>query len=325
MQLEVDACTGVNPEFVGRVLTVELGVNVTVPAVGEASADGVRRPADLDAIQKRDTTIVSVSCSEGTTRITVQDPVSGKTLARHIDLRDEAPLARPRLLSLSAAELVAASWLELAVPPPVERAPIVEATAPAPLRVEAADAARATTLRRTPALWDIEAVTTGRRWRDSGQWAYGGGLAGAYAHRGWLVVGGDVLFEATSGAVSLGSVRGFLASTSLATRLRHRIGPFGIESGIGVRVGLAHLEGVITGAGKAPPDTHSFTRPWAGPLVNLRLSTRVLPPMIALAEAEAGLVTLETAGRVAGQPEFAIAGPWIAFTLGIGLGSGGNP
>jgi hypothetical protein len=306
VQLDVDPCTGVSPEVVGRVLTVELGVSVTASDVTQDAP-------------KQDTTVVSVTCSEGTTLITVHDPISGKMLQRHIDLRSEAAAARPRLLSLSAAELVAASWMELTAPP-VVTVPIVEATAAPQLRTEAADAARSSAARREPLRWDVDAVGVARNFREDDLLTIGGGVAGTWlAYRDWLALGGDLLLETGSSKVPVGTVEALSGSSSLSARLRQRLGPVTLELGGGMRIGVMRLSAVSDQTLRPPPPSHTFRSPWGGPMATARVVTNLMPGLVASLSGEAGLVTLETTGYVLGSPGFNIDGSWLALCLGVGL------
>src|SRR5439155_8563961 len=81
--LEIDPCVRVDRAQVRRVVTVELG-----DAPTDASAAGVDR------------TRVAVSCIGELVELRVDDPITGKSLERTIDLA-EAPRASPRLLALA--------------------------------------------------------------------------------------------------------------------------------------------------------------------------------------------------------------------------------
>jgi hypothetical protein len=313
IELEVEPCTGVAADVVSRILTVELGVTVTT--AGEAS----------DIAQKPDTTQVTLSCDEGTIRIFVRDPLSGKTLERHIDLRAERTSARPRLLSLSAAELVAASWIELdAAPPPP--APIVEATAPAPARTEAAEAARSAMKRPEAALWDVEAVALGRRFPDPNLTTWGGGIAATWGYQGWLAIGGDIVGEAGSGdlvldGLTLGQVALQTGSLGMSVRLRRGWSTFALEAGLGARLGLTHVRATAADTDPGLWQEHGFTGTWGGPLATVRVAWKISRGVIVTGSVEGGTVTRQLAGLVAGQPEMLITGPWSAISIGVGLGT----
>jgi hypothetical protein len=317
VELEVDPCTGVAPDVVGRIFTVELGVSVTYVPAGEAS-----EPA-----QKPDTTLVSLSCDEGTIRMVVRDPLSGKMLERHVDLRAQRSSARPRLLSLSAAELVAASWIELDAVPAPPPAPIVEATALPPARTEAAEAARAAISRRLPVQWDVEAIAVGRRFPDANLTTWGGGVAATWAFEGWLALAGNLLGEVGSidvrhdGAM-VGTASLETGSVGLCARLRRSWPTFALEGGVGGRLFLTRLRGT---AEEQPGGwvEHSFTGTWGGPLAEVRVGWKVSPVMLVVASVEGGTVTRQLAGFVAKRPDVVIDGSWAALSLGIGLGSDG--
>ncbi len=314
VELEVDSCTGVAADVVNRVLTVELGVAVTT---------GPGEPAD--ATPKPDTTQVLLSCDEGTIKMVVRDPLSGKTLERHVDLRSERASARSRLLGLSAAELVAASWIELdaAPPPPV---PIVEATAPAPARPEAADLARAALKRQEPVLWDVEMIALARHFPDAGLTTWGGGIAGTWAYQGWLALGGDIVGETGTADLShdgakVGSATARTGSVGVAARLRRGWATVGLEAGIGARLGLTRAHASADPSEAGLWQEHAFTGTWGGPLVQVRMGWKPSPLFVLAALVEAGTVTRQLAGSVAGQPELLVTGSWVGLSLGVGLGT----
>jgi hypothetical protein len=315
VELEVEPCTGVSPDVVSRVLTVELGVSVTVVAAGEAS----------DPAQKPDTTLVSLACDEGTIRMSVKDPLTGKSLERHVDLRAERSSARPRLLALSAAELVAASWIELEGPPPP--APAVEATAPPPARVDAADAARATLRRLEPisAHWDVGAVGVGRRFSDANLTTWGAGIAGVWTYQDWLSIGGDILGEGGSGDVShdgqiVGTASLFGGSLGLALRLRRGWPDWSLEAGVGARLALMHIKASANDMSLPTWNEHSFNGTWGGPMTQVRLGWKPSRGVLVTGAVEGGTLTRELTGLVAKVPDVVLTGSWVAVSLGVGLG-----
>src|SRR5262249_33713515 len=56
------------------------------------------------------------SCQGDTVVLRVDDPISGKSLSRDVDLAGAMPRARPRLVALALVELISASWSELDAP-----------------------------------------------------------------------------------------------------------------------------------------------------------------------------------------------------------------
>lgn len=326
VELEVDPCTGVASEVVGRIFTVELGVTVTYVATGDDAAKSPAGEASEPA-QKPDTTRVSLSCDKETIRMVVRDPLSGKVLERHVDLRAQRGSARPRLLSLSAAELVAASWIELDVVPTPPPAPIVEATAPPPARADAAEAARAAMSRHLPLQWDAEAIAVGRRFPDADLTTWGGGVAATWAFDGWLAFAGNLLGEVGSidvrhDGLAVGTASLETGSLGLSVRLRRSWPTFALEGGVGGRLFLTHLRG---SAQEQPGGwvEHSFTGTWGGPLAEVRVGWKVTAVMLVMASVEGGTVTRQLAGFVARRPDVVINGSWAALSLGIGLGNDG--
>ncbi|MGC4092848.1 MAG: hypothetical protein QM756_34185 [Polyangiaceae bacterium] len=80
----------------------------------------------------REPTWVVVQCNGSKVVVEVHDPLSRKIVQRRFDFGPAASRARGRLVALAAAELVLASWAELAVLP----APRVEPEGPPPSPVQ---------------------------------------------------------------------------------------------------------------------------------------------------------------------------------------------
>ncbi|MEM1417358.1 MAG: hypothetical protein AAGH15_20840 [Myxococcota bacterium] len=99
LRLVVEACALVPAAEVRRIVAIEL------------------RGRLADAVTPdEDTTRASVTC-ESAVEITVDDPITGKTLLRTIALTDRDPEVRARVLALAIVELVSASWAELVTNP----------------------------------------------------------------------------------------------------------------------------------------------------------------------------------------------------------------
>jgi hypothetical protein len=320
VELQVDPCIGVPADVIGRVLTVELGASVTSVIVG---------PDAPEPPPKSDTTTIALSCEEETIRMSVRDPVSGKRLERHIDLRAQRASARPRLLSLSAAELVAASWIELESTPRPSAA-IVEATAPPAMRAEAMATARATAARRVPSPWDLEAVVVGRRFPDAGLTTWGGGVAAAWSYQGWLGFSGDLLGETGSVTLSdngltLGNVPIVTGSGRLSARLRRTWPSFLVEGGFGARVMLSRLRGNADEAPRLELREHALNAIWGGPMAEVRVGWTFSRWALVVASLEGGTVTRQVAGFVqvggfaAKKADLVLSGSWAALSIGLGL------
>jgi hypothetical protein len=85
----------------------------------ELRQDGVERVAPGQAASALAIIKLSIEpCAESTrdALVTIEDMVTAKRVSRSIPLQDVSDQARPRALALAVAELLRASWLELALP-----------------------------------------------------------------------------------------------------------------------------------------------------------------------------------------------------------------
>lgn len=113
----------------------QLVVRVLLKACGELRADEVERILALElAVDSshsenlREPTWVIVQCEGSRVVLEVHDPLSRKVVQRRFDFGSARAKGRGRLVALAAAELVLASWAELAVLPE----PRVEPEGPRP-------------------------------------------------------------------------------------------------------------------------------------------------------------------------------------------------
>lgn len=98
-------CAELREREVERILATEL-------AVDASHSESVHEP-----------TWVVVTCEESKAIVEVHDPLSRKIVQRRFDFGTSNPKSRSRLVALAAAELVLASWAELAVLPEPRVAP----------------------------------------------------------------------------------------------------------------------------------------------------------------------------------------------------------
>ncbi|HEX4351702.1 MAG TPA: hypothetical protein VHZ95_02285, partial [Polyangiales bacterium] len=103
----VDPCVPIDRDSFDRVLAIELGTSIDYG--GDSGGDS-------------DVTTVSLSCTAEGIELQVEDAVTRKSMRRVIDLTPVEASARSRLLALTVAEFVVASWVELRLP---ARAPLV--------------------------------------------------------------------------------------------------------------------------------------------------------------------------------------------------------
>jgi hypothetical protein len=304
-------------------VSAELGIEVATQLEEDASAPhestmGPPRPSSTD---DPNVTRVTIGCTGPWLRLEVLDPVSGKTLVRHLDLSAHDPSTRTRLLGLSAAELVAASWIELTARP-APRPHIVEAKASSSARDTAVNAAQKALT--PPSFYRLEAVASAQRTGSADLLTLGGGAGASFIHNGWQVVGADVLVESGSEDVALGTIRTLLASASASLRIRHRLGWMAVEGGLGARAGLASMQGEAADITPRPEAT-AATLPWWGPMIMLRVEASIAQRVAFVMGLEAGRVMYAADGRAGGRTGSAIENQWVGLTLGPALTLGDAP
>lgn len=301
--IEFVACTGMPTKTIERVLAAELRAVVNDDAHATAT----------------DTTRVRVSCTAaGLVEIAVADPVTGKRLERPVDLSLVEIEARPRLLALSIAELIGASWIELSATRRAEVRLPTRTASPG-----AREAALAVTGREMapggfdPAL-EIDAQATARTFERGSLATYGGGVTATRVQRPWFVVYGDALLETGSSLASLGTVGAVLASVSLQALLRLRLGRASIDSGVGGRFAIARFAGTPN-SGSVAAEAGTLTATWGGPMLATRVRVRVWKRLTLAVAAEGGWVTREIVAIVDQRPFVAIEGAWLSAGLGVGF------
>ena len=222
------------------------------------------------------------------------------------------------MLGLSAAELVAASWIELTARP-APRPHIVEAKAAPSARDAAVHAAQKALA--PPNFYRLEAFASAQRTGSADLLTLGGGAGTSWIHGGWQVIGADVRMESGSEDVSLGYIRTLLASGSVSLRIRQRLGRMAIEGGLGARGGLAFMQGEAAEITPRPSAT-TATLPWWGPMIMLRAEAAISERVAFVVGVEAGRVLYAADGRAAGRTGSAIENQWVGVTVGPALSLG---
>jgi len=298
--LELRDCPNLSEQRVRELMELELSTQV-VPA---------RAPERLAAL-------VSVTCAGNEVLIRVTDATTEKLVSRTFTLAESEPDVRARAVALAAAELVVTSWAELMLAkPPQQAAP------PAPWVNDNRRAARAVVQRRVERGVYVDALlalgAAGGTF-DARLGAWGGGLRLSLAcPEPRLGVDGDVSATLENEPTSLGSVRTNTWSLSLRPALRLDRGRWLANAGLGVRIGLARVEGSA-----ADPNTsrgHVTAGTWGGPLVHVNLGLR-LDHFVSRLGAEAGLALRGLSGTVDGREQSGVRGPWVLITLGVGWGA----
>ena len=300
VQLDIDPCVAVSRDEVRRVVSVELGA-----LLSDATA-----PAG-------DRTRVNVTCSESVVALRVDDPLTGKSLARTVDLGAAIERARARLLALAVVELISASWTELDVNPQPRVPPAGLRSSPE-ARQAALATVRAQSERATPLRLRLLALGGGINFFSNAGFLGGGGLRLARDHRrriGWMV---DV--QATHGTsnASLGTVSTDVLSAGAAFVFCQPWTRVSLRLGGGLRGGAVRLSGVPT---PSAPDAHgaAFWGAWVGPMALGNVTVIATRRLVIDAAVEGGYVVAPVGGLVAGRREVAVDGAWIGFQLGIGI------
>jgi hypothetical protein len=299
VQLEIDPCVAAPADEIRRIVAVELGALLEVG--GDATVDRTR---------------VRVGCEQSAITLRVDDPITGKSLARTIDLADAIPAARGRLVALAIAELVSASWTELEVNPE----PRVRPSGPRP-SAEARDAALAAVLARTdhatPLRSRLALEASGERFFGGTGVLAGAGLRFArdsFDPLGWMV---DAQAHHGSQATPLGRVSTDVIGLGAIVAVHRAWSTLDVHLGGGVRGGAVELSGV------ADPMTVArasrFWASWFGVLAVGSVGVTIARRFVVEATLEGGEVVVPVGGLVGGRRIVAVDGAWLDLNLSVGM------
>ena len=300
--LDIDPCVAVSHAEVQRRLALELGERVL--SQGEAS------PTSSQA---------RVTCDDGG-RITlrIDDPVTGKSIWRSIDLLSQDPSVRARLLAVAIAELLYASFAELLLekraepdkPKPQE--PALPVTVVQTWSGHVEDKLKQPLPPLGVALGAVASILVQR---GAPSLLAGGGLrllGDVSYHLGWDT---DVQYLGATTDHPLGQVRSDLVGARLAIHGQVRMPRVYIRGGGGLRLGLVRNEGM-----PSDPSQASFTLqwgPWITPILLGSISVAIGRLRLDLA-LEGGYVLIPVRARADGQVVAAHEGPQLMVSLGVG-------
>lgn len=288
---------------------------------------GIELAVELSEVESAGTTRVRVTCARDATFVEVDDPVTGKSSSRRVDLESTARVARSRLLALAIAELVSASWAELRLRRTSD-APLPDAVASVPLQ----NLARRVVDRRLDVPFappsppgPIRRVSRARLFAlgtlgGAGQPTHllgGGGFEGLVdlTPRLSLALGLDVLRGRID--ASPGDVRESRLAWSGALLLRRPVRGWHLAGGLGARIGRGRLEGDgdVLGA-------RVLSAPFGGAFLVGETWCVLWRRLLVVFRAELGTVTLPIVGRaggVNGPVVGAIDGAWSSASIGLGV------
>ena len=261
---------------------------------------------------------VRLSCaSEHAVRIAVDDPVTGKELSREVPAPAPDEPGRERALGLAASQLFLASWLELLSP---------DAPPPGPEKTDKPAAAAALTVARrtvTPTTpgHRLEIVASSgallRTLDDGPALSFGLGARIWVAPRIALTI--DPSFQTAGITRNRGDVRAdaFMLGVGVGARLfPGRIFDLGAE--LRVQGGYSRLAG-------QPTDGASVGGSGEGPSVDAQLAIgpTLRPARVVISlRAVGGIVALAPVGKVVGERDATLAGPYAGLTLELGANVG---
>jgi hypothetical protein len=291
--VDVSDCTGVSAEALRRQATIELGA----PLADEATPDVTR---------------VTATCDQGLVVLTVDDPLTGKTLSRRLELDIDPPSARVRLLALAAVELVVASWIELEATTPLSRP--IDAVAPQTARDDAVAILRRTHRVAPPPDWALFLLGTVRF--GSSPVMFGGAVGARRRLPAPWILAIDVMVERGNERASFGDVDVTLASAATRFGAAFNLWGLELEASGGARLGAAHVRGTASADTPVPVEGKSFTALWGGPMVTFAARAGGENAAIGLGT-EIGWAAFGVEGQVAGTAEARLSGPWVAVSLAL--------
>jgi hypothetical protein len=295
VSLQVARCVPVDARKVRRVFAIELRTSIAGASLGA----------------RRGSSRIEVSCQGPLTVIRVNDPVTGKTLSRRVDLSASSQSGRERLVALAAVELLVASWVELETTG--RRVPSVDERAPEAVRRSAKRVA-SKHLQRSE--WSDSVFALGVVAAEDHGLAGGGGVRWVRDHgrrRGFSV---SALFDTAAVSVDLGTVRVRSARLAAAVHVHGRWRPLRWRLGGGGEVGVVTMSG--RPSDPSTTDAYTVVGMSLGPLVRADAELPV-KRLIAALSFESGYHSLGVGGLVDRMRQVGVRGPWMMIQLGVGM------
>ncbi|MGZ3451704.1 MAG: hypothetical protein ACXWUG_31360 [Polyangiales bacterium] len=294
VHIEVDACVAVPAGDVKKIVTVELGALVVDTSEGPV-------------------TRVRTACKTGLVELVVDDPITGKSLSRSVDILSSPPKARARLLALAIVELVSASWTEL------ESNPKPRVPAAGPKVPESAKKAAKSSLHPQARGRPLRILAIGEERyffpRTGPLHGFGVRVGDDRFLVGWAA---DMTYAFGNVSAPIGTISADLVSAGVSGNLHYSSEVLTTRVGPGVRFGSARLSGVphddLTVEGR------SVRGPWIEPFVHASITLHPFDAKIAFdGGIEAGWVVLPVRANADGERQAAAGGLSVAATLGIGV------
>jgi hypothetical protein len=302
LRLELQPCADVDQATIRRVVAMELDA------------------ALADEGQSAAVTTAKAECSEGRVSLTIDDPVTGKSSTRTVDLNGQPPAVRSRLLGLAISEAVLASWIELHLAHEQRWSPTMT-LATFEARRDAAEIAERRLQSRPPEpaspATDVGAGPSAR-WFSSGLRMFGAAARvrhwlGAYPSAG---VGLDADGGyGTADTPDLAHASAASASLAPALFVRADIARVEVTAAAGWRMGLARLS--------AEPSSPrrwggASLRGWGGPFLSVELGVPLSRSVFLHAEVESGYALMAARGRLDSVQVIGLERSWLSTVLSLG-------
>jgi hypothetical protein len=308
----VDPCVQIDRESFHRVLAIELGSAI------EYSAESVAQGS---------LTTVTVSCADGGIELDLADGVTRKSMRRVVDLAPVEPGARSRLLALTVAEFVVASWVELRLPEPAPVEPVGPAP-PAQIQHAASQVAEqrlpppppSAASTAAPSEWQLAAAFDLSFFSSTSRVVPGFDVHLTQRPIPELAIMVGVQFGHSHEDVhylneNVGSVRFTTTSGLFGLRYTATLPDVDLSAGAGLRVGLVHMAGATD---RTTVTSKEFYAPFGGPLVMCGLAYRIGSHARINFDLEAGLVTQPAEARIGPTVVMELSGAWGGAALGFG-------
>jgi len=309
--LDIAPCADVSRTEVERRLALELGARVL--GENETSKESCR---------------ARVSCEEnGHVLLRIDDPLTQKSLSRSLDLKNQNPAVRARVLAVAITELLHASFTELLLDKRADKAPRNQ-TEPStqtatPKQTVSLPPPPATPLRTathkdppTPP-WDLSLGVLGSvlLQRDEPWLFLGGGVGFVADHAHHVGLGLEAQTLVSQVVLAQGNVRSDLVGARISLHGHARASGFVLRGGGGLRLG------VVRHAGQPISDEKASSLALWGPWLS--------PGLYASATAEIGRLRMDFSiegsyalipvlGRVDGEVRAQLTGPQLLLSVGLG-------
>ena len=306
----VDSCVPIDPERFRRILAIELG----------AATDYLQ-----DNATERNPVTVSLSCVDAGIQLLLEDAVTRKSMTRIVDVQRVEPQSRSRLMALTVAEFVVASWLEIRLP----KQAVAEPVGPAPSRELERNVARVVDERmpdwrawQLGAAFDLMVFASAISPIPSGSLRLSHQLSPSLLLGVGLQFGVGVLDGTLKSLAQDVQLKLITTSMSLALHYRALFGDFDASTGLGARLGFAYLK-AITQPRDPNLEISASYAPWGGPMLAFALGYRPDPQLRIALELEVGAAVLSTrVTTTAPLPANANHDDAIVAQLATGWGAG---